>query len=151
MLFRAKEPRCLKACRHQLEGIVAKKTDSPYLFGKRFRSCLKSEARHVTSCYIACVKMRDGYWSDSIGALVPAEARNGPLCHCGRAGTELSGRPMSDILKRLGGLRSQCPMSAASRLKDIRWFRPKSKCGVIYYKRTPGGHLRIPVFQKLAD
>jgi len=135
-----------EACRHELEGIMAKKGDSPYLIGKRSRDWVKIKSKHEVTCYIVGYTLKDSLWGPCIEALVLAEQNGSGLSYCGHVRSGFRNAELVAIHKRLSDCRSQNPCVAnARRWKGVQWVRPELKCLVVYNERTPGGHLRAPV------
>jgi bifunctional non-homologous end joining protein LigD len=141
-----------EVCRRDLEGIVAKRFDSPYLIGRRSENWLKIKAKHSLTCHIAGLKIKVGIPGECIEALVLAEKSGSELSYCGHVMSGLSDAELVAIRKKLADLKSDCPcIPNAKGWKSVRWVKPELKCKVIYNERTPSGCLRAPVFQNLID
>ena len=139
-----------EVCRRDLEGIVAKRCDSPYLIGKRSENWLKIKAKHLLICRIAGLKIKEGISGERIEALVLAETCGSELSYCGHVTSGLSDDKISGIKKKLSNLKSDCPCIAnAKRWKSICWVKPELRCKVIYNERTPSGCLRARLIEGL--
>lgn len=142
-----------EACRLELEGIVAKRADSPYSMGSRSQNWLKIKALKNLDCLIAGYVPRDGVFGESIGSLVLAEKRGeaGHLFYRGHVASGLSDRQMSTIYSKLQGLKTDRPTLNLRRLRGVQWVEPRLKCRVVFNEYTWWGHLRAPVFKKLIE
>lgn len=137
-----------------LEGVVAKRRDSPYRPGRRSPDWVKVAHRHACDCVI-------GGWRPErtnparIGALllgVPGVA--GRLRFAGRVGSGVGGdttqRTLRELLSALAAEESPFeqplpPDDAAT----ARWCRPRLIAQVSHVGWTDGGRLRHPVFTGL--
>ena len=134
-----------------LEGIVAKKSDSPYKAG-RSPAWLKIRSRHtgdfVVVGFTAPKGSRGGF-----GALQVADYVDGRLVYAGRPGTGFSDKQLKDAKRDLeAGKRGDPPCSGPIPAeKGITWVEPTVVCEVEYTEWTEEGVLRQPVFLRFRD
>src|SRR6266852_1174729 len=123
-----------------LEGIMAKKADSPYRSG-RSGDWLKIRADRI-----------DGFGSLHVGAY-----KDGKLIYCGRAGSGFSGAQLDEISAELLSLVRKTPPceppehGALPKGPDHTWVEPKLICDVRYKEITKDGLLRQSVFLRFRD
>ncbi len=134
-----------------LEGIMAKKRDSPYLPGKRTDLWLKIKSRQTRECIIIGYTRGKGNRRDGFGALHLACYDGDDLRYLGKAGTgfdesamALLGDEMSRIRVVRRPIKERPPDDAAT-----TWLEPQLVCEVQYASRTSTGSLREPVYVRL--
>jgi bifunctional non-homologous end joining protein LigD len=133
-----------------LEGIVAKRADSPYRGGYT-RDWLKIRVDRVGDfAVVAFAPGAIGFYK--LYLAVYDEAARG-FVYAGSVGTGFSGNEMAAIRSRLEPLRRPSPalVGAGPSRRGLAWVEPALVCEVRYKEWTPGGHLRIPVFLRLRD
>jgi bifunctional non-homologous end joining protein LigD len=134
-----------------LEGVVAKKADSPYRAG-RSPSWLKVRTRKtddfVVVGFTAPKGLREGF-----GALHLAQYVDGTLVYAGRAGSGFSGKQLAETRAELERLARRTPAWAGPvpRDKGTTWVEPEVVCEVEYTEWTDEGLLRQPVFLRFRD
>ena len=134
-----------------LEGIVAKKSDSPYRSG-RSPSWLKIRTRctddFVVVGFTATKGKRAGF-----GALLLGQYVNGELIYTGRAGTGFSDSQLTEVRSTLEALRRAGPPCGGPipREKGTMWTEPRLVCEVEFTEWTDEGLLRQPVFLRFRD
>ena len=134
-----------------LEGIVAKKSASPYKAG-RSSAWLKIRSRHtgdfVVVGFTAPKGSRGGF-----GALQLADYVDGELVYAGRAGTGFSDKQLTDARRELEAhQRAEPPCSGPIPAeKGTTWVEPTRVCEVEYSEWTEEGLLRQPVFLRFRD
>jgi bifunctional non-homologous end joining protein LigD len=130
------------------EGIVAKRSDSPYLPGRRSDGWLKVKPAPDAEFAIA------GYTraGRGMGALLLGEWQDGQLLYVGSVGTGLD-RAGPELKQRLDALESrEIPLTKRPNIRrSIVWVRPELAAEVTYRERTASGRLRQPVFQRLVE
>lgn len=142
------------ALEHELEGIVAKETSSPYLPGKRSTSWLKIKTKKEGVFVIGGLTRGEGAREDTFGALALGTwGEDGKLYHVGNVGTGFSDYHLREILKLCQGLETQgSPFANFSGDGKIRlWCRPVLQCEVRYLEMTTDGKLRTPAFRGLVS
>ena len=138
-----------------LEGIVAKKEDSPYRDG-RSGDWLKIRADRVDDFVVVGYSKpkgsRDGFGSLHVGAY-----KDGKLIYCGRAGSGFSGAQLKEVSAMLEPLVRPTPPceppehGALPKGPDHIWVEPRLVCDVRYKEFTADGLLRQSVFLRFRD
>jgi len=135
-----------EACRQGLEGVVAKRLESPYLPGKRTDAWVKIKRREALLCVV--IGFLPSGRNDFRSLILACEA-DGRLRCVGKVGTGFDARLRARLNQLLWSrLRAQpivpCPVKG-------KWVEPGIYCRVSYLERTPGGELRAPVFEGLCE
>ncbi len=131
-----------------LEGIVAKRKESPYR-SRRSRDWLKIKARLSGDFVIGGFTEPKG--RKLFGALLIGYYEKGRLIYAGRVGGGFSEKLLKTTYDKMIGLKSKkCPFETAPHLKAA-WIEPKLLCEVAFAEWTRGGILRQPVLKKLLD
>jgi len=138
-----------------LEGIMAKKADSPYRTG-RSSDWLKIRADRLDDFVVVGFSKpkgsRGGFGSLHVGAY-----KDGRLIYCGRAGSGFSGDQLSEISATLQELVRKTPPceppenGALPKGSDHTWVEPRLVCDVRYKEFTRDGLLRQSVFVRFRD
>jgi bifunctional non-homologous end joining protein LigD len=147
-----------------LEGLVAKRLDSPYRPGRRSGEWVKLALRRRIELVIGGWTVGEGARGASFGALLvgywdrdPEEAaRQGHpqgLVYAGRVGSGFTDDVLRDLAIRLSELRrEQNPFDAqAPRGIEVVFCAPELVCEVEYKEWTDEGTLRAPSFKGLRD
>ena len=131
----------------QLEGVMAKRTDSKYV-GGRSDLWLKIRTQHVGTFAIIGFTLPKGSRS-GIGALHIAAMVDGALTYAGRVGSGLSQAAIDQLRAHLDEDVCDAPSAANSPTErtDTVWVRPSLQCTVRYKEVTSSGALRQPVFE----
>jgi bifunctional non-homologous end joining protein LigD len=138
-----------QASRLGLEGVIAKRADSPYQQG-RSRSWLKCKCRQTDDFVI--VGFTESQAAGGLAALLVAEAGPQGIRYVGRVGTGFSTAEAERLRSRLGAMErdgAAVELPATERRKDIRWVDPLLLAEVHYATRTADGLLRHAVYQGL--
>jgi bifunctional non-homologous end joining protein LigD len=138
-----------------LEGIMAKKADSPYRSG-RSGDWLKIRADKIDDFVVVGFTKpkgaRGGFGSLHVGAY-----QDGKLIYCGRAGSGFTGDQLDEISAQLQALVRETPPceppphGALPKGADHTWVEPKLVCDVRYKEITKDGLLRQSVFLRFRD
>src|SRR6267142_6961564 len=138
-----------------LEGIMAKKADSPYRSG-RSGDWLKIRADRIDDFVVVGFTKpkggRGGFGSLHVGAY-----QDGKLIYCGRAGSGFTGDQLDEISATLQGLVRKTPPceppdhGALPKGPDHLWVEPTLICDVRYKEITHDGLLRQSVFVRFRD
>src|SRR5438552_1482477 len=138
-----------------LEGIMAKKADSPYRSG-RSSDWLKIRADRIDDFVVVGFTKpkgaRGGFGSLHVGAY-----KDGKLIYCGRAGSGFTGDQLDEISAQLQALVRDTPPceppehGALPKGTDHIWVEPKLVCDVRYKELTRDGLLRQSVFVRFRD
>lgn len=126
-----------------LEGMVAKRADSPYRSG-RSGDWIKVRLRRTGDFVIVGWSPARGN-PDDIGALALAEYRAGHLCYVGKVGSGLKGAERRALQALLA---DTPPGEALDAAADVHWLAARHVCEVAYREYTAAGHLRHPVFER---
>ncbi|HZZ97900.1 MAG TPA: non-homologous end-joining DNA ligase [Jatrophihabitantaceae bacterium] len=140
------------ARQHGLEGVVAKRVDSPYRPGARTRDWLK--LRFVRAGDFVVVGWEAPSESpDMLSSLVLAMTTPNGLVFAGKAGSGLTGRTASALQRRLR-VRRDCavaPVPPASPGRVTHWVDPDVVVEIQFTLWTSEGRLRHPVFRRLRE
>lgn len=133
-----------------LEGIVAKRADSPYRTGRRTRDWLKLKHTRTQEVVVIGWRTGNGLRADTIGSLllgIPDE--DGVLRYAGRVGTGFTDRMLDEVRERLDEIPATTPAAEVARedARDAHWVRPELVGEVEYGEATPDGRLRHPVWR----
>ena len=129
-----------------LEGIMAKRLDSPYVEGKRSKNWLKIKVAQEANYEIIGFTKQDT--TDFISALLIGERRGRSLYYKGKVGsgfTERQRKLYFEELSRLDVL-ARPPKDGP---REAVWRHTGLKCRVRFFEKTKTGKLRAPVFQGL--
>lgn len=139
------------ACRLGLEGIVAKRADSPYRSGRtdhwRKFKCTRSEEFVVAGYMPSTTATR------SVGSLILGTREDGTLVHVGRVGTGFRDKVARDLWTELEPLRIPSPPFDAEipplARRNARWVEPRLVCEVTFRGWTADDQLRHASFKTL--
>ena len=136
-----------------LEGIVAKRLDSPYEPGRRSTSWRKIKNVQRTDVVVCGWMPGEGRRSNSIGALLVAVEEEGHLRYAGRVGTGFTDRELDRLLGLLTPLvRDEVPWTAGSRPpRGAVLVEPRHVAEVEYIEWTSDGVLRAPSYKGLRE
>ena len=138
-------------CREQhLEGVVAKKKNSPYRPGpKRGDDWVKIKCERDDEFVV--VGWAEGRGNRGrLGSLCVASYGPGGLTYRGRVGSGLDEATIGALAPRLAELAIGAfagPVPPPAEADDSHWVRPELVVGVRYLGWTPEHHLRHPVFR----
>jgi bifunctional non-homologous end joining protein LigD len=136
------------AAAEDLEGVVAKRKDSRYVFGKRSRDWVKFKKK-LDADLVICgyVPGDDG----GIKALALGAYKEGRLVWQGNVAFGLSGAAREIILRHAMDHTLACPFNPPVNAPDTKWCAPELVCAVQFMMRTQGGFMRQPVFKGLVQ
>jgi bifunctional non-homologous end joining protein LigD len=151
-VLRTGKPFFAAVVKHGLEGIVAKRSDSPYQEGRRTMDWLKIKVRHRQEAVIAGFTAPRGS-RHALGALVLGVYRDGDLVYVGHTGTGFSDRALEEMRTRLTPLVvAECPFRKPPKTNmPVRWVKPVLVCEVDFQEWTEDGYMRQPVFLGLRE
>jgi bifunctional non-homologous end joining protein LigD len=135
-----------------LEGIMAKKADSPYR-GGRSANWLKIRADRTDDFVVVGYSRPKGSRS-GFGALLVGGYVDGKLTFTGRVGSGFDSQQLDEVSVELeGSVRPTTPCEAGPipQGDDVVWVEPKLVVEVRYKELTPDGLLRQPVFMRFRD
>ncbi|HEK1770198.1 TPA: DNA ligase D [Pseudomonas putida] len=143
------------ACRLELEGLIGKRADSPYV-GRRSSDWIKLKCKQrqefVIVGYTDPKGSRQGF-----GALLLAlhDHDSGQLRYAGKVGTGFSAATLDSILARLKPLRvAKAPLPSpptGAEARGVQWLKPHLLAEVAYAQMTREGIVRHAVFHGLRD
>ncbi len=136
-----------------LEGIVAKRLDSPYEPGRRSIAWRKIKNVQRTDVVVCGWMPGEGRRSRSIGALLVAVEEDGHLRYAGRVGTGFTDRELDRLLELLGPLaRDEVPWTAGPKPpRGAVLVEPRHVAEVEYIEWTSDGVLRAPSYKGLRE
>jgi bifunctional non-homologous end joining protein LigD len=144
-----------RACRHRLEGIVAKRADSAYV-----------EGRTSDWVKVKCLRRQEfviGGWTEpagsrqSLGALLVGYYRTpSELVYCGRVGTGFTEQSLRDVGQALRAFEQNQPPfhnppTGSAARGVIHWAEPELVAEVEFAAWTSDGILRHASFQGLRE
>jgi bifunctional non-homologous end joining protein LigD len=136
---------------NSIEGVVAKRLDSPYLPGIRSRSWIKVRNVNQDTFVIGGWIPGEGRREHTIGSLLigtPADDTGNVLQSVGRVGTGFTDAELARLTSLLGPLRR--PTSAFDTELGERsavFVEPVLEIAVEYLEFTPEGNLRAPSYK----
>jgi bifunctional non-homologous end joining protein LigD len=141
-----------------LEGILAKKRDSPYL-EHRTREWLKIKITHRLECVIGGYTEPEGSRAHFGSIVLGLYDKKGRLIHVGQAGSGFNQKSLAEISKLLKKLETkQNPFyGEVEALRKVTWVKPELVAEIEYAEWTHGAagssapKLRAPVFLGLRD
>ena len=139
-----------------LEGLMAKRLDSPYLPGRRSPAWRKVKIRREQEVVVVGWLPGEGNRSGRLGALLvvvhdPADPDpDRPLLFAGRVGTGFSDAELGRLGDRLAELAVPTSPLAPPVPREIvrlaRWVRPELVAQVAFGEWTPDGRMRHPSY-----
>ncbi|GAA1738922.1 ATP-dependent DNA ligase [Isoptericola hypogeus] len=131
-----------------LEGVLAKRRDSPYAAGRRTRSWIKIKHARTQEVVVVGWRPGNGRRAGTVGSLLLGVGDDdGRLRYAGRVGTGFSDRDLDDLRDRLGrDARKTSPLDDVPRAdaRDARWVTPRLVGEVEFAEWTDDGRLRQP-------
>jgi bifunctional non-homologous end joining protein LigD len=137
-----------------LEGIVAKRRDSPYDAGKRSQRWRKVKMRHTDDFVVGGYTAGENSRASTFGALsLGYYDEDGGLQPVGGVGSGFTEALLKKLLARLEPLVvEEMPFATAPERADTTtWIRPELVVEVEYAQITSEQNLRAPVFVRLRD
>jgi bifunctional non-homologous end joining protein LigD len=148
----------MRATKEQgLEGVIAKRADSPYQPGKRTRDWLKVKTHGRQEFLIAGYTRGKGRREGTLGALVLAHHVGDELVWAGNCGTGFTEEEIEKLLRKLRPLeRATPPFDPVPKMPKVRkgdvvWVTPKLVADVEFVEWTHDGRLRAPSYKGLRD
>ncbi len=144
------------AKRQGLEGVVAKRVDSPYRPGRRSPDWVKRKERLEQEFVIAGFTEGKGT-RGAIGALVLGVHADGGLVYAGNVGSGFTEDELRRLRDLLGPLeRTDSPFAPGTprprpARERVTWVEPRLVCQAEFAEWTGDGRLRAPVYRGLRD
>ena len=143
------------ACRLQLEGLIGKRTDSPYV-GQRSSDWVKLKCTQRQEFVIVGFTEPKGS-RNGFGALLLGlhDGASGQLRYAGKVGTGFSAATLDSIHARLKPLQTDNPPlprpPTGAEARGVHWLKPQLLAEVAYAQMTREGIVRHSVFHGLRD
>lgn len=139
-----------EAIKRGVEGIVAKKKDSPYESGVRSKNWLKVKKVQTCDCVIFGYTKGEGFREGTFGALILGLYDNKTPVFVGKVGTGFSDSTMRTLLEAFEELKAgKETLAGVDVQEEITWLKPELVCEVAYQNLTKEGKLRMPRFHGL--
>jgi len=138
------------ALKKGIEGIIAKKKDSPYQPGVRSGNWLKIKKITSCDCVIFGYTKGEGAREDSFGALILGLYDGNKAVYVGKVGTGFSEDTMKQLLETFKPLEArEKTLEEVDVPQQITWLKPELVCEVGYQTVTRDGKLRMARFRGL--
>jgi bifunctional non-homologous end joining protein LigD len=140
-----------------LEGIIAKRVDSPYRVGRRTREWLKLKTEWNDEFVVVGYTRGAGRRAGTFGSLVLAVNDGNELRYVGNVGTGFDDAEIRKLLKLLKPLhRDTSPFPVVPKMPrvrkgDVQWVEPRLVAQVRFGEWTHDGHLRHPAYQGIRE
>jgi bifunctional non-homologous end joining protein LigD len=136
-----------------LEGVVAKRLDSPYEPGRRSGAWIKVKNRQRVRLEVGGWMPGEGRRETTIGALlVGRRDDDGRLRYTGRVGSGFTEKELDRVIGKLEPLRrGTSPFEGKRPPKGSIFVEPRLKVDVEYGEWTNEGILRAPVYKGLVE
>jgi bifunctional non-homologous end joining protein LigD len=140
------------ACRQGLEGLIAKRADSPYRSEARSRDWLKLKCHFEQELVIGGFTAPQGSRTD-FGALLVGYHEEGKLRYAGKVGTGFGRATLDTLGRRLRELeRDDPPFADVHPIpRGTRWVEPELVGQIGFSEWTRDGRLRHPRYLGLRD
>jgi len=141
------------AAEHEVEGVVAKRADSPYRSGRRSGDWIKIKRPRTAEFPVVGYVPGKGSRA-ALGALMLAWRRGDGLVHAGNVGSGLSESRVAALLPTLQRATRATPAFTASAdplARDAVFTEPVLQARVRYTEVTERGMLRQPVLLEVRD
>jgi bifunctional non-homologous end joining protein LigD len=139
-----------EACRKGWEGLIAKRADAPYTFG-RSRDWLKFKCSAEQELVIGGYTAPRGSRTE-LGALLVGYYDDGELRYAGKVGTGFTRATLRDLADKLAPLRrDSSPFADEVRERNVTSVEPQLVAQVGFTEWTRDGRLRHPRFLGLRD
>ena len=139
-----------EACKHGVEGIVAKRAEALYTSGRRSRDWLKIKAPKTAD--LAVVGFVPGKGTrEVLGSLMLAWRHDSELIYAGNVGSGLSDRHITEVLPALRTATRPTPAFTTSEplVRNAVFVEPALVAEVRFTEATERGLLRQPVLLRL--
>lgn len=129
--------------RQGLEGLVAKRRESRYYFGRHTKDWIKMKVLRDED-FVVCGYIRK---TSRMASVVLGQYRDGQLVHMGHVSLGMD----SENFHRIQELPTEAapPAPAPAENEGAVWVTPSLVCTVRYMMKTESGGMRQPVFQGL--
>jgi bifunctional non-homologous end joining protein LigD len=140
-----------EACDKGLEGVIAKRADSPYRSG-RSRDWLKLKCHAEQELVIGGFTAPKGSRTE-FGALLVGHYEDGDLRYAGKVGTGFGRATLAELGRRMRELEQDEPpfVDVHPIPRGTRWVRPELVAQIAFGEWTRDGRLRHPRYLGLRD
>jgi bifunctional non-homologous end joining protein LigD len=140
-----------EACKQGLEGLIAKRADSPYR-SSRSRDWLKLKCHAEQELVVGGYTAPQGSRTD-FGALLAGYYEDGALRYAGKVGTGFDHDTLQTLGERLRQLeRDESPFAEVRPIpRGTHWVEPELVAQIAFAEWTRDGRLRHPRFLGLRD
>lgn len=136
-----------------LEGVVAKRAESPYRPGQRSREWVKVKLLRTQEVVVGGWSPGQGARAERIGALLVGVPADGGLAYAGKVGTGFSEGTLAELRSLLAPLRRAAPPFStpvpAADAAGASWVEPSVVGEVRFSEWTRAGKLRQPSWRGL--
>jgi bifunctional non-homologous end joining protein LigD len=133
-----------------LEGVMAKKKDSPYEVGLRSGNWLKIKKMHALDVVLFGYTQGDGARGKTFGSLLMGLFdADGKAVYLGKVGTGFSEKTLQTLLESFERLKTDSAPFEVEDPQNVTWIIPELVAEVTYQSVTKDHKLRIAQFQKL--
>ncbi len=135
-----------------LEGVMAKKKDSPYEEGLRTGSWLKIKKLKTCDCVIFGYTKGEQSREKTFGALILGlYDKNGKPVYVGKVGTGFTEEMLGVLSGKFEKLKTELAPFKPESGDMVTWLEPKMVCEVAYQVVTRDMRLRMPRFKSLRE
>lgn len=144
------------ACQLGMEGVMAKRADSPYV-SARSETWLKLKCAKRQEFVVLGFTDRAGASGEAGSLILGYHGDDGQMCSAGSVGTGWDSKMGQDLYRQLAKLETKTPaidpkLFAPGRWSRRtagaeRWVKPTMVVEVAFGEWTPDGHIRHPVFR----
>lgn len=132
--------------KYALEGIVSKRLDSRYYFGKRTKDWIKIK-NYCDDDFIVCGYI---FKSNSMVSLVLGLYDGEDIIYKGHVTLGVSGKSLEKIIA-IPKIKHSLFRSLPANNEQAIWIKPLLVCTVKYMEKTASGSMRQPVFKGLRE
>jgi len=133
-----------------IEGMMAKKKDSPYEPGIRSNNWLKIKQLMSCDCVIFGYTSGQGSRRGTFGALILGLYDRGTPVYVGKVGTGFSENALELLTQAFRGLQAkETTLSQVDVSEQVTWLKPVLVCEIVYQSVTKENKLRMPRFYRL--
>lgn len=133
-----------------LEGVMAKRADSPYRLGRRSRDWLKIKHTLTQEVVVAGWRPGNGARADTVGSLLVGVPEGDRLRYVGRVGSGFTDRELAELRAKLDRMaRATNPLIGVppADAREAHWVTPRLVGEVTFAERTTDGRLRAPTWK----
>ena len=139
-----------EALKKGVEGIMAKKKDSPYTLGVRSDNWLKIKKLLSCDCVIFGYTAGEGNREETFGALILGLYERDKPAYVGKVGTGFSRTSMKHLMELFRRLETrEKTLEGVDAPEKVTWLKPELVCEIVYQAVTKDDRLRMPRFRVL--